>query len=598
MIPQDGKRKRRSRRRLITRRDAAIVLLATIAFQWHLLFFPLALDQSIYATSAMKMLEGKVLYRDTWDMKSPGIFFLYMIPLLAGAGNTVPIRVMHLLMQGLAALGMVATGRAFGFKMVGWCSAVVFLMMGGAWGTPITIGQPDDWMLPFFLWGLLLLWKAARERIPRRRFLKAFIAGILMGCVLLLRSTMLFAVMLAPMIWLTASVHHEALAGRKWLARLPLVPYVLGGLAIGLPALAYFVLAGSLYDLYHAQFVWVRQYAVTEITRDHAGGDDLVKLMRGRWNEFFRGYHAFNAWPFLSVVGTVLCYRLGTKSTWKYMLYTLIGMILAASNYWIQMKFFNYHHWPLVAFVSMFLGLFFAGIILLVAKAWPIQRDWRRIAAWLLLVIALIFWVQSDMMVEQLRRRNRQAIDWITGKADPKTYYDRFDFYHLYMPYEDYLIQEYIKGRDRVGPDGKPRLFIFAFRPQVYYNLGVSGPSKFAYNLPLRAAWSPKEWMENLEGEVMRDPPDFILMGRWDYYYWVTGNDKHSDDLAPPWLTRMMEEDFTKVMRLKFMDVYERNREDDPPIIAYPPKDVEAYWQEHPRDPQPARHRALPGGSR
>jgi len=132
MNPGGGKTTRRRKRRLITRRDAAIVLLATILFQWHLLFFPLALDQGIYATSAMKMLEGKVLYRDTWDMKSPGIFVLYMFPLLAGAGNTVSIRVMHLLMHGLAALAMVATGRAFGFQSAGWSSDVAFLMMGGA----------------------------------------------------------------------------------------------------------------------------------------------------------------------------------------------------------------------------------------------------------------------------------------------------------------------------------------------------------------------------------------------------------------------------------------------------------------------------------
>src|SRR5690606_17178948 len=107
---------------LVTRGEVLAVLLAAVIFQWHLLLFPLGLDQAIYAASPMKMLEDKALYGETWDMKSPGIFIFYFIPLLDGGGNAWLIHLMHILMQGLAALGMVATGRAIGFRLAGWCS--------------------------------------------------------------------------------------------------------------------------------------------------------------------------------------------------------------------------------------------------------------------------------------------------------------------------------------------------------------------------------------------------------------------------------------------------------------------------------------------
>jgi hypothetical protein len=579
---------------LVTRGEVLAVLLAAVIFQWHLLLFPLGLDQGIYATSAMKMLEGKALYRETWDMKSPGIFFLYMIPLLAGGGNAWLIHLMHILMQGLAALGMVATGRAIGFRLAGWCSGITYLMISGAWGTPITMAQSDDLMMPFFIWGLLLLWLSARGEWAHRRLQLALAAGALMAWVLLFRSTMFFAVALAPLIWITAGVHKAPIATWIWNRRSPFAAYVLGGLAVGLVALTYFAITRSLYDLYYSQFVWVRAYAVTEVTRDHMGWIDLAKLSRKRWLEFFKGYHAFNAWPLLAVAGTVLCYRLGKGSAWKYVSYVTIGMCLSASNYWIQVKFFNYHHWPLVAFVSMYLGLFFAGLIHLMRRAWPIERKPVRIIAWLLLFGVIAAWVKSDAMLVGLRLRYRQGLHWIQGKDKPEEYYNRFNFHHLYRPYEDVLIQEYIAGRNRFGPEGKPRVFIFGFRPQVYYNLDISGPSRFAYNLPLRASWSPKEWMDDLKVEVERDPPDFILMGIYDYFYWVTGNELKSDEVAPPWLREMIEKDFTKVMRLKYMLVYERNRETDPPVFVYPPSDLQDSQQQH----DPTTDQILPGGSR
>src|ERR1019366_3132286 len=39
--------------------------------------FPLGRDQATYCQIAQQLLHGQLLYRDLWDNKPPGIFFLY-----------------------------------------------------------------------------------------------------------------------------------------------------------------------------------------------------------------------------------------------------------------------------------------------------------------------------------------------------------------------------------------------------------------------------------------------------------------------------------------------------------------------------------------
>src|SRR5262245_62210941 len=51
----------------------ALVLLAS------LVTFQYGRDQGVFAVIAREMLEGKVLYRDAWDIKPPGIYCVYAL---------------------------------------------------------------------------------------------------------------------------------------------------------------------------------------------------------------------------------------------------------------------------------------------------------------------------------------------------------------------------------------------------------------------------------------------------------------------------------------------------------------------------------------
>jgi len=139
----------------------------------------------------------------------------------------------------------------------------------------------------------------------------------------------------------------------------------------------------------------------------------------------------------------------------------------------------------------------------------------------------------------------------------PATYLGRFHFQNLFKPTEDRLIVQDIAKLNPRGTTAK--LFIWGFRPHIYYQLGIGGPSRFPYNLPLRADWSPKEWLEDLEGEVMADPPDFLLTGIEDRYPWVVGNERDSEEDLPGWLREYRDGEFVMVRKLAHMRLYARS---------------------------------------
>jgi len=57
----------------------SMAILAIIFFLAHLLTFEYGRDQGIYTLAGDSLLEGKTPYKDIWDFKPPGIFFVYAL---------------------------------------------------------------------------------------------------------------------------------------------------------------------------------------------------------------------------------------------------------------------------------------------------------------------------------------------------------------------------------------------------------------------------------------------------------------------------------------------------------------------------------------
>jgi hypothetical protein len=560
------------------RRELLAVAALAFAMGFPALTFPLGLDQGIYSVNAARMLRGHALYSGAWDMKSPGIFFMYVLPISLGGFRVWPIQVLHLLLHAATTL---AVFRLMAWRVgrgPAWATCFCWLMHSFGWGTPVTNGQPDDWMLPFYLWGFYLLASAWIVEPERARW-RAFVAGLFLGWTTALRSTMAPAAILLPLCWLAmagaAPEFSEALpegvedvrapAGRRFWVLLGF--YVLGGAAMTALVLSYFVLTGSMSDMIYSQFVWVRDYARTVADWTPDGLQRAYWRARTEWSSFFYDWGLI-LWAIPLGAGGLISWRLrGRRIPWRGMALWALGLTLGASSMLIQLKFFNYHHWPLIVFLSMA-----AGMALWAAADWAIflwrrgaeassskkRRAWRFAGA-LVAIGSYVLLYREPTGFKEYRKRYEQAVEFA---LQPEMYrlehYARFKFHHISEPESDYIFAETIRAL--TPQDQKPKVYIWGFRPAIYFCLGVIGPSRFPYNLPLRAHWSPPEWLERLETEVMADPPDFLLIGRSDNFQWVVGDWRPSSEVMPPWLEKDLRENFRFVRADSHLALWQRVR--------------------------------------
>jgi hypothetical protein len=134
-------------------------------------------DSGVYLTGGRYLLAGKVLYRDLWDHKPPGIYVLNAVA-LAFASDRTSWRPMRIMERGFAALGAVAfflvVLRALGSRLLAGFAAFWFVMhfenpkilqFGGNW--------TEEYASVFVLLGILATMHGREGRILRQAVLCA-----------------------------------------------------------------------------------------------------------------------------------------------------------------------------------------------------------------------------------------------------------------------------------------------------------------------------------------------------------------------------------------------------------------------------------------
>ena len=147
----------------------AIALGAAAVLLWALVSFEYGLDQGIYAVVSDAVLEGGAPYRDAWDFKTPGVFFVYALARgLAGSG-------MHAV-RGLEAAAFTSLLVAFAILSRRFVGSALPGLLGGAlavtghvwlgfWHT----GQPESFGGPVLAWALVLATWEPRVETERGR---------------------------------------------------------------------------------------------------------------------------------------------------------------------------------------------------------------------------------------------------------------------------------------------------------------------------------------------------------------------------------------------------------------------------------------------
>jgi hypothetical protein len=119
-----------------------------------------------------------------------------------------------------------------------------------------------------------------------------------------------------------------------------------------------------------------------------------------------------------------------------------------------------------------------------------------------------------------------QSLNYLRGLENQYAYYRRFQAGE-FVAEESLGVAELL--RERVAPGDS--LFIWGFRPEVYYMSGLKPATRFIFQFPLVASWYPARWrQENVEVLWAALPP-YALVLQVDYMPFVTGRDEDSHTL-------------------------------------------------------------------
>ena len=546
-VPSDvaGTAPSEARTSLLSRALLALAVLFVVVRALPILSFPLGRDQGTYLTIGQGLLEGKQLYRDLWDNKPPGIFYLYAgIAKLFGramwSAAVVDILLLLLISYFLFRFTETHLGRA---------GAAIAVMVHASWHGEMKyfwIAQPETFQVVCVLAGYLLMKR-------RGRWWKAtsFAAGFVLGyaCWLKYNGVAFLPFLLFLPFLDTHGLDQEpprvslTIPWRDWVTR---AAFLTAGLAAALGiVLAWIVFKGAWPAMREIQFEVLPRYAAMGIQR--------------------------NPHYLLSVFARTN-YYLGVRTLWA----TLVGLLvawmrrdlrrfapvfLAASLAYIatvmQVRLHDYYFqtcYPFFAAIWAYLVVsIYEGTCVLVRIFR--QRGWGLAAGLLWIVCAnAIFWPLPDEF-NKLTMRYEELRGW---RADHGTFYAG---YPQQLPFE-HLGGE-LEVMDFLGKNARPNdgVYVWSAHCVIYYLSGHQPPTRFVSNLGIVSLWAQPSWREELMRDLRNTRPRFIVVARGDALPTITYVNLDSENYLKifPKLDSFITENYKPVADFDTFVVYRRN---------------------------------------
>ncbi|NLH49572.1 MAG: hypothetical protein GX444_13375 [Myxococcales bacterium] len=488
------------------RRAAGWILLAVLLAGGPTLWLPLGRDQGIGLYIADVLRHGGAPYKDAWEIRPPGIFYVYAAGLELFGKHGWSLRLLDLLWQGATALALGLLGhRLFGRwagLIAGALYAVVYFLGNDFWN----LGNTDAFVaLPATLALLAVL---PRARGPRWAWDLG--AGLLIGAVFLLRFT--HGLLFLPVIALFFAGTAGPFGARVRPVFGRLVAAGLGfGLAVGAYAL-HLVVTGAWSDFYYTLFVFAPRYAVLT----HHGS-------AAAFLSFFRQVVGGFAWKY-----AVLVFPAGAMLAWAaryerhpFSVAAVLWIFGTLAGIAVMAKFYAYHWLPLFAPLALAAGWYGQRL----AGAWR-----RRLLPAALLATALAVFGLGAFAVRfgaLAPRRLADAWQLSTGALTADAYRQRFDTLSTggdFSATANYRAADYLRLHTAPG-DG---VYIWGFETLIYFLADRRPPTRFCSNYPIVAKWHKREWYEELVAALAARPPAYVVLVTRDEMPWITGQGRDS----------------------------------------------------------------------
>jgi hypothetical protein len=498
-----------------------------------MLAYPFGSDHGSFATAADVIGRGGRLYRDVFEIKPPGVYYLFWTAFHLFGRSMFAVRVLDLLWTLAAAALLVVLGRRMRSAAAGVVAGFAFLAAYALRFDFWHSAQCDGFTsLPLI--GAAMLALAAETR--RSKALAA-ISGALVGLAILLKFTV-GALLLLPIAAAFLS-RHEPVRARVLRA----ASYALGCAAPLAVVTLLLLRAGSLPDMIQIVFGWNAAYG-----RIQPPGSKLL-VIGYQVTRFLFGGQRFilkliGALAVIGIVGLVVTRR--RRQYWWLGPAWLVAMLLGVI---VQAKYYDYHWLPALPPLGLLAGEGAVFVWSLAAARLPARSRGAAAAGVVVALVAVLGMTAANHF--------RRQWQYLSGRLSPEAYYAGFTASGNYFSLSaDMAVAQYV--REHTKP-GEP-LFVWGLEPLVYFLADRPPASRFMHAIPLLTPWSPPEWREQAVEDLKRTRPQLILVVHNDWQPWTTGwnGDSYSALAGYTALRELIVSRYRPVGRMEDFDVWER----------------------------------------
>lgn len=465
-----------------------ILLMVMVVAALPLITYPIGRDQGMYANIGLGILEGRLPYRDVWDIKPPAIYYLYALDIALFGTDIGALRALDLVAVPLAGIALycLAGGRRQGLLAAGLFAMLYFTEHFAS------LTQSDSLAIVPTVWAALATHRAI-QMPPAKAKGWAFFCGLLCGGLLWFKHYYAFIVIAFIVSYLWTQ------GGITVLSRAVYGAFCAGALLIGGGGLLYFGTNGML-----AEMLIVMNSTAQYNAQGYSDWSWLPHYFRFRWEQWHIVWLLAALWPFS---------RIGQASDNRWRLISLwfigaIGFLL------IQGKGFDTHWLPMLAPLCLFAAHTLDRALLLIARhTMPLS-------------IILTVGALMGMVFAVVNTTWARAWPYLNAQQDQMTYWHHFQANDV-KPWESLAVVHYLQSQMPPGSS----LYIWGFRPEIYYMGSWKPATRFIAHFPLATPWYPREWQQENVAVLWGVLPPFVIVLQSDYMPWVTNSHDDSHTL-------------------------------------------------------------------
>jgi len=449
------------------------ILLLFILLRLPTLHEPFGRDQGIFATIASGLLQGKIPYRDLWDHKPPGIYFLYALAFKVLGREMRSISLLDGLYTLFTLLFFFKLAKELFNRRVAYLSTFLFTVLTsgifflGWWGR----GQPEVFLLLPVLGLIYLLKPVAGEE---KSLFSSFFAGILGGIALSLKTT-IFPLMFLCSFFLLIEDGMSTRGIKKGIVKILL--FSSGVIIALLPFLIFFGMNTAWGEFFYSN--------VTFNLAAHTNHPyDLAFLKKFKDNFGVIGTRIHFLWStiiLLALYGFVRVNRDVQKERALLILW-IVGTILSICiGWWL----FYYHFIILIPPLALFASY---GFFQLFDRLPSQGRKAHQMIRSLILYLFIPFLLLEFLFAYYHSYVSTGIISALIGggKLNAEEIYSRYKVqeYNTITDFsfrEDYRLSDYLKAHTNKGE----KIFIWGWESLVYFLSEIEPTSRFIFIYPL-----------------------------------------------------------------------------------------------------------------